>query len=618
MTKKSFITIILMLVGITAAGKKIRVIEHPEWLMSDCGKTLTVTRVEFSDTATVVSFHSEYKPKNWIRIAAASKLIGDDGRKYAARYGTGIKLATRFYLPESGQADFKVVFEPMPMKTKHVDFIEGPGGWRIWGIHERGTKMPKVRKRHGEDLRITDESTFFRRGTGVVRGRFTGKKPKMINFYGYDAITHTSRPQVFDVADDGTFTATIPVEYPVMNYLNNNRNYYYFYVGAGDTLDITISDNGTVTYPKQAEYGQLLSLMSNEQPGLNIDYREAKAKADSLSLAEYGRWIESETDRVLSVADYIAARRGLSPREAHLLKTKVLLNCGERFLDPNRSFKAADVMNMANYAFMRRMPENDLSCLSNPNTLYFFLNRYEFIAPMLYRYYGDKYRMGSDSTATAADMAIFGLNRPSMFLQLMWLNKKRSANNYKVRPDAFLKDMDSRQRMMTSEYAKKRLDEMRHELTTPKAATYTLPEGKATDIFNAIMEKYRGKYVYVDFWGIYCGPCRSGIEHSQKLRDSLATVDDIELVFITSDKQSPEKQYNEYVEKNLKGEECYRIPDDDYTRLMALFDFTGIPHHELVAPDGRIVSDEDISVKFMENFKSFMAGHDKYKERMRE
>lgn len=616
MTKKSFITIVLMLMTIAATGKKARVIEHPEWLLSDCGKVLTVTRVEFSDTATVVSFHSEYKPKNWIRISEASTLIGDDGKTYAIRHGIGIKPGKRFFMPESGTADFKISFEPMPAGTEYADFIEGPDGWRIWGIHERGTKLPKANDKAAADLRTTDESAFFRRGTGVVRGRFTGKSPKVICSYGYDAITHTNRPQVFDVADDGTFTAEIQVECPVMDYLYNGNDRYYFYICAGDTLEITIDDNGTVTYPEPSEHRNLLRLMSNERPQLDIDYREAKAKADSLSLAEYGEWIGDKADRLLAAADYIAERRKLSPHEAHLLRNEVLLNCGIRFLDFDSSFQTEDLMNTTNYGFLRRMPEGDLSCFSNPFAMYFFINRYEYFRPH-YVKDGQGHNVAlSDSCITAADMAMLGLDRPSMFQQFIWLEK--SNNSIQSGPDleTVLNTMDGRRKMMTFEYAKKRLDEIREELISPKAAAYTLPEGKATDIFNAIIEKYRGKYVYVDFWGIYCGPCRSAIEHSQALRDSLATTDDIELVFITSDKQSPKKKYDEYVEKNLKGEESYRIPEDDYMRLMALFSFNGIPHYEIVTPDGRIIRDDNVSGRFHLDFKAFMSEHEKMKEKI--
>lgn len=61
----------------------------------------------------------------------------------------------------------------------------------------------------------------------------------------------------------------------------------------------------------------------------------------------------------------------------------------------------------------------------------------------------------------------------------------------------------------------------------------------------------------------------------------------MQFIFITSEGESPEKPYKEYVEKNLKGEAVYRIPSSDYQRLRELFSFNGIPRYILVGRDGK-------------------------------
>ena len=64
---------------------------------------------------------------------------------------------------------------------------------------------------------------------------------------------------------------------------------------------------------------------------------------------------------------------------------------------------------------------------------------------------------------------------------------------------------------------------------------------------------------------------------------------EFQFIYITSDRESPEKTYNEYVEKNLKGEACYRIPQADYNYLRQLFRFNGIPHYEWIEKDGTVL-----------------------------
>ena len=46
------------------------------------------------------------------------------------------------------------------------------------------------------------------------------------------------------------------------------------------------------------------------------------------------------------------------------------------------------------------------------------------------------------------------------------------------------------------------------------------------------------------------------------------------------------------MEKNLKGEACYRLGDTDYKYLRQLFRFNGIPHYVVVEKDGSIYTKE--------------------------
>ena len=120
-------------------------------------------------------------------------------------------------------------------------------------------------------------------------------------------------------------------------------------------------------------------------------------------------------------------------------------------------------------------------------------------------------------------------------------------------------------------------------------STYVLPEGPATEIFRNIIKAHAGKALFIDFWATFCGPCRGGIEHTAGLRQQYKDHPDFQFIYITSDRESPEKTYNEYVEKNLKGEACYRIPQADFNYLRQLFHFNGIPHYEWIEKDGTVL-----------------------------
>jgi len=120
-------------------------------------------------------------------------------------------------------------------------------------------------------------------------------------------------------------------------------------------------------------------------------------------------------------------------------------------------------------------------------------------------------------------------------------------------------------------------------------STYALPEGPATEIFRNIIKPHAGKVLFIDFWATFCGPCRGGIEQTADLREQYKDHPEFQFIYITSDRESPEKTYNEYIEQNLKGAAIYRIPQADYNYLRQLFRFNGIPHYELIEKDGTVL-----------------------------
>ena len=257
----------------------------------------------------------------------------------------------------------------------------------------------------------------------------------------------------------------------------------------------------------------------------------------------------------------------------------------------------------AMYISLPRLDPMDWTAFSINNDIYFLSNRYGYSE--LGKIYNNIPRM------VAADSAVFHQSEPSIFLQAALMNQGQLSSEIKIRrarlewyeanhqePDSSVDDYqelwDARLSALTSPYLHARYQATLEELLAEQAGRYDLPEGEATDIFRKLVEPFRGKWVYIDFWATSCVPCRSGIESSADVRKKLAGRDDIELVFITGDRSSPQEAYREYVDKNLEGEVSYLLPETQYILLSGLFNFTGIPHNELVDPDGRIVCGKDI------------------------
>lgn len=105
MKKITFIAILLLCIcSLTKAKEKV--IEQPPFIALT-STSIQVDKVVLSDTATVLYIKAFYHPKQWIRISGQSFLKDNNGETYALRSGIGIKPDTEFWMPESGEGEFR-------------------------------------------------------------------------------------------------------------------------------------------------------------------------------------------------------------------------------------------------------------------------------------------------------------------------------------------------------------------------------------------------------------------------------------------------------------------------------------------------------------------------------
>ena len=111
-------------------------VNYPDYQVNKTNGVLEIKQVESTSKATILRFKAYYTPNYWIRIAKEASLSTPDGKQYKVLKTDGITLGKEFFMPESGEAEFSLTFEPLPKDARTFTFQEGVGEnvWKIIGI----------------------------------------------------------------------------------------------------------------------------------------------------------------------------------------------------------------------------------------------------------------------------------------------------------------------------------------------------------------------------------------------------------------------------------------------------------------------------------------------------
>ena len=151
----------------TAANTPVpRSVENP-FIESANTMTIDISKVELSDTATV---------------------LYTDAKKYALKGTQGIEADSLFWMPETGEASFRLSFEPLPQNTRSFDFIESDCDdcFKLFGIDLTGkteatlpSDIPAEVIRANEAVPSSLPAPLFKMGETVVHVHLSGYRKEL-------------------------------------------------------------------------------------------------------------------------------------------------------------------------------------------------------------------------------------------------------------------------------------------------------------------------------------------------------------------------------------------------------------------------------------------------------
>ncbi|QIL38567.1 TlpA family protein disulfide reductase [Pedobacter sp. HDW13] len=104
---------------------------------------------------------------------------------------------------------------------------------------------------------------------------------------------------------------------------------------------------------------------------------------------------------------------------------------------------------------------------------------------------------------------------------------------------------------------------------------------------NQILNKYKGKLIYLDFWGSWCAPCRAEMPNAARLREKLKGRDIVFVYFGYKDVQ--DKWLAAQQELKIEGEH-YLLTPDQISEANDLFEIRGVPRYVIIGKDGTLIN----------------------------
>ncbi len=656
MKKRAIITILLALVALAGQAKVYKTIKAPKAMASNIYRgELKAREVILADTASTIHFTMEYPQGQNFRFVNTCYLMDEDGARYPLHAVEGIKLDSWVSVPESGSVDFTMHFAPMPKRTKVFDFIEGDvnGAFVLLGIHD-SKKAPQLHLGGGKTKMTSSSflplkgdrgSSWFQTDTITIKGRIEEYDAERFGFtsmecYYRDLFEKDGTTLVLDIAPDGTFQKKFLSSYPVKEaFITDNSKVGFdempFFARPGETIDITVRETADGRWDCQYNNGSskeverllksklLISDMLYPLNSFKGTFAEANQKADEVwqnlmyrlqVVSRRDHFTPLEMQLAMASAETYFAEAYMSyalNREGDVMKQE--LRDGVYYEEILDSTEWKTLFDMRNYDRLSRIDFDNPLLLSEDIT-YFTINRIQFAKPVRERMY--KEAQGDDKKRTTIQLAalrdLLRCDHNNLLAQLCIYKEMLSNFKYlRLRGDSDSGALDDIMQhyfsAFTHPYVRQKAEAFYARKMAEKDLSTPLPANNPmADFIRSLSEKYPGRFLLIDFWGMGCGPCRGAIQQSKQQRAEIAKRDDVKLIFI-ADESTPggSEAYRNYVKEWLADEDAICVSNEDFRRFEELFHFSGIPHYETITPEGRRVRD-DLQIDGYYNFDGGM------------
>lgn len=604
----------LMLVGLmllVSCSLDNRVIEKPVFLASNT-TSIEVSKVTLTDSTTVLDIFARYQPKYWIRIAGSSYLTDDKGNTYPVQSGIGIELDKEFWMPESGEAEFQLVFPRLRNGAKYFDFSEGPeveGGFSIWGVQLKSNELPELQLSEDVLAQKVDKDAplaepVLKYGEATIKGKVLDYRPGMlatVKVVAYSPLVGYDGDVDVTVEADGSFTHTMNVlctskVYLIYQGMMTNQAEIFVEPGQVSEVYLNIREASRLKskfHADAASYGRLYyysGAMENvvrelhEANNLMAEYFGTVNKYDFTQKPEV--LLDEYKKNLLSKMEL--ARKALA--ESSLGQAMKTYLQGE--LDMRLLYSLQQAPNALTTEYMNTQKNWDRE------TYFAFMNKIQkswsnsYVDKELYTVLNNPVALLNSDYGIMVVLAEMIQSEytidEGLFTQMAATAKLyRGIKDFAPLTDAQKEEMKSLPEAC-QQYLSAANDNLLATIEANKKKTgFRVNEAGEVaneDLFASIISQFRGKVLLVDFWATWCGPCRNANKAMAPMKEELKDKD-IVYVYITGE-TSPKGTWENMI-PDIHGEH-FRVTDKQWAYLGNAMGIEGVPTYFVIDREGDI------------------------------
>ena len=487
------------------------------------------------------------------------------------------------------------------------------------------TELSKAKRK-----KLLTKEQFFTRDSAKVVGYIKGYRPnlgfKTVNIDATNVLTNENRPLIAEIDSTGRFICSIPMNHPRKLTISFDKEFISLYLEPGQVLALGFDWDDCVKTDGFSNAKDSTGLLLLRGPLAKLNYDLLSFELKDIGFTHY--WIEKtpKPEQYLAAMDSIFALNDVLIKQAlkdgkiskkviEIQKNEALLRNGFYLIDYAIAKNGAGEKLPPNYYNMLQLlPLNDPSSAIS-GWYSGFINRLEE-NPVMQKGYRNIGSINSISEAyvkflnkkdsllksdfkltSSFAYEVTKIRSLSVYIKTLGKNE---AYAYYIKLSEGIKNPFLQQeglRILRSQFG---IEETRitdggismpqiSDKPLSKWVSLSLPKGKDADIFSKQIAPYKGKYLFVDFWGTSCGPCRWGIEEKKSTREKYKNNGVFEFIFITCKMWSPDQNaYEKYV-KEQGLEHSNLVSNDDFNYMQQLFRFTGVPHYLFIDPEGKVL-----------------------------